>query len=105
MRLAQAVRELTGKSSGFDPIASTRDALQLDNLTVDSANTESGSGVSVGVGKYINERVYVELERAADAAQPWQGSIEVELTPKLVLEGSMDDVGGASVDLKWKYDY
>jgi hypothetical protein len=44
-------------------------------------------------------------ERSADAAQPWQGSIEVELKPKLVLEGSTDDIGGASVDLKWKYDY
>jgi translocation and assembly module TamB len=44
VRLAQAVQELRGKSSGFDPISTTRNILQLDNLTVDSAKTDNGSG-------------------------------------------------------------
>jgi len=103
--LAQAAQQLRGQSSGFDPISTTRDMLQLDNLTIDSESTESGSGVKVGVGKYISERVYVELERSADAVQPWQGSIEVELSPKLSLEGAAEDHGSTSVDLKWKHDY
>ncbi|WLQ11234.1 translocation/assembly module TamB domain-containing protein [Hahella aquimaris] len=106
-RLAAAVQTLRGEGgSFFDPIATTRDLLGVDTLSVDTQETDNGSGVSVGVGKYLTERVYLELERTPDPAQPWKGSVEVELNPNLNLEtttGGQSGFGG--VELQWKQDY
>ncbi len=104
-RLASAIQTLRGEG-GFDPIAETRDALGVDTLTVDSQQTKEGNGLSVGVGKYVTEKVYVELERTPEPSQPWKGSIEIELTPSLNLEtttGTRTGFGG--VELLWKHDY
>jgi len=38
-------------------------------------------------------------------SQPWQGTIEAELIPKVVIEGITDEDGGSSVDIKWQHDY
>jgi len=104
-RLATAVQTLRGES-GFDPIAATRDALGVDTLTVDSQETKEGNGLAVGVGKYVTEKVYVELERTPEPSQPWKGSIEIELTPSLNLETSTGGKSGfGGVELLWKNDY
>ncbi len=106
VRLAQAVRTLSGESGGFDPINTTRELLGVDSLSVDTANTSEGTGVAIGVGKYVTEKVYVELERTPESSKPWKGSIEVELTPKVFLEGTTDEeLGSSSIELKWKRDY
>ncbi|OZG73828.1 hypothetical protein BTA51_08485 [Hahella sp. CCB-MM4] len=104
-RLASAVQTLRGEG-GFDPIAATRDVLGVDTLTIDSQETENGNGVAVGIGKYVTEKVYVELERTPEPSQPWKGSIEIELTPKLNLETTTGGKSGFSgVELLWKHDY
>lgn len=107
VQLASAVQTLRGDNSGFDPIESTRRALGVDSFTIESANTEEGEyGVNIGVGKYINEKVYLELERTPNPAQPWKGSIEIELTPNINLESSTGgQTGIEGVELKWKKDY
>lgn len=40
--LAQAVQQLRGQSSEFDPLSSTRDMLGLDNLKVESTDEDGG---------------------------------------------------------------
>ncbi len=106
IQLATAIQTLKG-SGGFDPIDSTRRALGVDSLTIESSeNGEGDTGINVGVGKYINDRVYLELERTPNPAQPWKGTLEIELAPNINLESSS---GGESqidrVELKWKRDY
>ena len=106
LRLAQALQELRGKSGGFNAVDSLRGMFQLDNLSLESEDKDEGTGFVVGLGKYVSETVYVELERSADSAQPWIGIIEVELTPKWYLNGKSDDnLDSSSVDLLWKQDY
>ncbi len=105
IRLAGAVRTLTSGGGGFDPVDSAREMLGVDSLTIGSETTDQGSAYSVGVGKYLNERVYVELGRSSNPAQPWRGSVEVELTPKITLESSTNETGGGGAELLWKKDY
>lgn len=104
IRLAGAINTLS-KGGGFDPVDSARHMLGVDSLNVENQDTENGSGLSVGIGKYINEKVYVELERSPNPAQPWQGNVQIELTPRLRLESGTGEDGGAGAELLWKKDY
>lgn len=102
-RLASAVNTLRS-GGGFDPIGSARQLLGVDTLSFGNEETEEGSALTLGVGKYVNERVYVELKSSRNPAQPWQGNVQVELTPRLNLEsGTSED--GANARLMWKKDY
>lgn len=106
LQLATAVQQLRGGFS-FDPIGALRDFLDVDNISIDSASNDEGNqGVNVGVGKYLNERVYLEVQNTQDSSQPWRGNIEVELSPSLNLESSTGGENGIEgVELKWKRDY
>ena len=108
IQLANAVQTLRGESGNFfDPVSTARDALGADTLYVESAESESGdSGVNIGVGKYLNEKVYLELEHTPDPSQPWKGKLDIELMPNLGLESSTGgETGIDGVELKWKKDY
>jgi len=62
--------------------------------------------VNIGVGKYINERVYLEVQKTPDPSQPWQGNITIDLLPNLKLESSTGGTSGVpGAALKWKNDY
>lgn len=107
MQLASAVQQLRGESSLFDPVVGVRNILGVDTLSVESVDTaRGGSGLNVGVGKYLNERVYLEFERTPNPSQPWKGNIEIEVSPHLNLESSTGgQTGIEGVELKWKKDY
>lgn len=108
IQLASAVQTLRSGGSGFfDPIGRARDLLGVDTLSIESAATEDGqNGVNVGIGKYLNERVYLELERTPNPSQPWKGNLEIELTPSINLESSTGgQTGIEGAELKWKRDY
>ncbi|HEY7773689.1 MAG TPA: translocation/assembly module TamB domain-containing protein [Marinagarivorans sp.] len=104
MSLASAVNKIRSGSS-FDPIDATRDALGFDSLSVGQDSEEDGGGVNVGVGKYLNERVYLELERSSNPAQPWQGNLRIDLTEELRLNSSTASTGKSSAALEWRRDY
>ena len=107
VRLAAAVNQLrTGGRSLFDPVEATRNLIGVDTISVDSSETPEGDGVTVGVGKYISEKVYLEVEKGSEASQPWKGSVEIEVTPNLSVEsttGGNSGLGG--IELQWKHDY
>ncbi len=104
IRLAGAIQTLRG-GGGFDPVGSTRDALGVDTLSIESSTTDSGSGVSVGVGKYLSERVYLEVKRTPNEIQPWQGSIEIQLSPRLHLKSTTGGDSRTGAELLWKRDF
>ena len=93
------------KGSTFDPLESTRHLLGVDSLIIDNEETEEGNGLSFGLGKYISDKVFVELKHTPDPAQPWQGTVEVELTPNITLQSSTNETGGARGEIMWKHDY
>lgn len=104
LRLAAAASSLSG--GGFDPIGQARNLLKVDTLLLDTATTPTGqTGVNLGVGKYLGERVYLEVQRSPNPSTPWQGEIQIELTPHINLESSSGDQGQGKVELLWRKDY
>ena len=106
--LAMAVQSLSSSSgSSLDPISKTRDFLGVDTLSVDSGEDDDGNtGLNLGVGKYINEKVYLELQHTPDPTQPWKGNIQIEVSPSLSVESSTGGTSGIEgVELKWRRDY
>ena len=106
IQLASAIQTMRGEGGKFDPLGTARDILHVDNISIESQETSEGNGIAVGLGKYITEGVYVEIVRTPEPTQPWEGSIEVELTPNINLEtttGGSSGFGG--VELQWKKDY
>lgn len=104
VQLASAVNQLRGGNS-FDLVLVTRDSLGLDTLEFDSTGEEDDD-VTVRVGKYLNNRVYVELDTELNDQSDWRGSVEVELTPNLSIETftrSSSTFGG--IELRWRRDY
>lgn len=108
VRLITAIQTLQGGNSLLpDPISYARDLVGVDDLNVESTETKEGDkGVSVGVGKYLSEGVYFELKRTPDPNKPWQGTLDIELTPSLHLETTTSgSAGEEGVELIWKRDY
>lgn len=105
VRLANAISVLKfGGKPLFDPLNKIQKTLAVDTLSVEDA--ENGNGVTLGVGKYIHEKVYVEMETGTGAGEPWQGNIQIELLPNLNLENSINgETGFGNVELQWKKDY
>ncbi len=107
VRLVAALQTLQGGNSLLpDPIEFARDLVGVDELNIESTETEEGQGVTVGVGKYLSEGVYLELKRTPDPNQPWQGRLDIELTPRLHLQTTTSgSAGEEGVELIWKKDY
>ncbi|MDY6850507.1 MAG: translocation/assembly module TamB domain-containing protein [Thermodesulfobacteriota bacterium] len=102
LRLAQAAQKLYGGAgSGLDVMGRTRKALGVDQF--DIRQGENG-GATFGVGKYINEKIYVEAEKGLEAGGD-KFSVEVELSPSISLESEVGSNAGGGLRLNWKLDY
>lgn len=107
IRLANEVRKLKGGGRElFNPVETARQLIGVDTISVDSEQTENGQDVTVGVGKYVNEKVYIEVEKGSNPAQPLKGKVEAEILPNLNVESSTGGNSGlGGIGLQWKHDY
>ncbi|WP_444943770.1 translocation/assembly module TamB domain-containing protein [Microbulbifer sp. ZKSA006] len=108
VRLVSVVRSLQSGRAVLDPIAKTRELLHLDTLNIEQEEGDEGDEYALSLGKYITNRIYIELQRSTDPLSPWQAEMQIELRDKLNLEfQSADDgdSGSGSVELQWKKDY
>lgn len=106
LRLANAVATLEG--GGFDALGKLRRGLGLDTLDVDTAGGADGdsgaNAASLRAGKYIDDRVYVEVQQGVAAATS-AARVEVELTPSLRATSTVTERGQPAVGLEWRLDY
>jgi translocation and assembly module TamB len=102
--LANAINTLSN-GSRFDPIGSARDKLGIDSLRLEQGDKDAGGGIDVGVGKYLNERVYLEVERSNNPAEPWQGNVQIDLTDEFRLKSTTGTQGKTRAELQWRRDY
>ncbi|MCX2803137.1 translocation/assembly module TamB domain-containing protein [Microbulbifer thermotolerans] len=108
VRLVGVVRSLQSGGASFNPMAKTRELLGVDTLDIEQEATDEGDQYALSLGKYITNRIYIELQRSTDPLNPWQAEMQVELRRKLNLEiqsADEGDSGGGSVELQWKKDY
>lgn len=108
IQLALAIQKLQGGGGSFDALGTARDLLDVDSISIESqsADDESEGGLNIGVGKYLNDKTYLELERTPDPAEPWKGNIEIELTPRIFLETTTGGTSGLdSAEIIWQKDY
>jgi translocation and assembly module TamB len=100
-KLALALNRLRG-GGGFDAFGEIRNALNIDTLDVVSG--ESAADSRVKAGKYLNDDVYVEVEKGA-GDQSGRARVEVEILPSISLEADTGEDATSGVGLKWKFNY
>lgn len=102
LQLASAINQLRGGES-LDLLLATRDTLGLDTLEIETTEDEEAPAI-LRIGRYLNSRVYLELDTELDAERSLSGRVEVELTPNLFLETQTGGSGGR-FHLRWRRDY
>lgn len=113
LRLVNVMRELIGQGSDINFLDRTRSFLKLDDL--DIKQDEQGKS-AVGVGKYLQEGVYVEAQKNL-SSEGGKATVEIELTPHITVESeigfappstttpSAETSAQGGVGINWKHDY
>ena len=98
-QLASAVAGLAG-SGGFDVVGGLRSFAHLDRLAIDSA---AATGFSVAGGKYVTDKLYVEVSgggRSGEGAQ-----VEWRVRKHLAIVSRVTSQGDHAVSVRWRKDY
>ena len=98
-QLASTLAGLAG-GGGLDVIGGLRGFARLDRLAIDST---AASGFSIAGGKYITDRIYVEL---SDSAKTGQGAqVEWRLKKHIAIVSRVTSQGDNAVSIRWRRDY
>ena len=90
-----------GMGSSFDPLGSIKSATGLDDLRVE---TDASGGASVGAGKYLSEKVYLEFEAGSQEGSG-NANVQVEVTPNITVESEIGQDARGGAGIFWKRDY
>jgi translocation and assembly module TamB len=111
--IAAGLAELSGVTSGVgDPLASLRNTLGLDRLTVGSGSTGSPT---LEAGRYLRPGVYLGAQQSATGSGT-QASLQIDIAKGLKLEttagtssasatGSTSSGDAAGIGLKYQFEY
>lgn len=103
LKLAQATRVLAGLDGGEPGILDkARQTLGVDTLDIGSGD-ESGD-VTVTTGKYLTDNIYLSIEQGAEP-EDREIKTEIELTPSVTGNTTVDGVGNQSFGVEWKRNY
>lgn len=86
---------------GFDPLGKLRNITGLSDIRVD---TDSEGDTSVGVGKYLTDKVYLELEKGTGEGSG-AAKVQVEVTPSISVESEVGQDAQAGAAVQWRWDY
>ncbi len=98
VRLAMAIDTLRG---GSDALGKLRSLVGLDTLSVSG---ESQEDAALTAGQYINDRVYLEVQRGATDGSG-KARVEIELNDRFSVETNVTEEAQTGVGLNWSYDY
>lgn len=103
VRLAHGLNVLRGKGSTLDVLDRGQSLLRVDQIELQQ-NEGSAELSSISVGKYIGRSVYVQGEKGLGGAEDVL-SVEVELSPSLILQSETSPNIREGVSLQWRRDY
>ncbi len=104
IQLAAALNSLRGSGGGgLNPLGKLRSATGFDRLRIVGADQATGQGTSLAAGKYLTDKIYVEV--VTDAKGFTSTQLEIALTKALSLLSSAGGVGGSNASLKYSKDY
>ncbi len=103
IQLAQMIQRFSGKGGGssFDPLGRIRAATGLNDISVD---TDASGQTNVGVGKYLTDKVYLEVEKGK-AANSGNATIQIEVTPQINIQSEIGQDSQTGGGIFWKRDY
>ncbi len=99
LQLASALASV--RNSNLGVIERTRDRLGLDVLSLNESDSQNAT---VTAGRYLTERVYLEVGRGADRADS-SATVEVEISPNVRLQTGTRGGDSGRVGLQWRWDY
>lgn len=104
LQLAASLNTLRGSSGGgFNPLGTLRKATGIDRLRFVGEDKTTGAGPSVAAGKYISNRIYVEV--TTDARGYTSTQLEIALSRTLRLLSAVSSFGNSNVGLRYSRDY
>jgi translocation and assembly module TamB len=103
VRLADALRSLSGRGDALDVIERTRSFLGLQALEMREAEDTEGE-FALGIGKYLTEDIYVDLEKGM-GNETGRVAVTIELHPNVTLESKAGMDSPKGMGLNWKWDY
>jgi translocation and assembly module TamB len=98
-QLASAVAGLA-KGGGFDVIGGLRGLAHLDRLALDST---AATGLTVAGGRYISDRIYLELQGGARIGQGAQ--VEWRVRKHVSVVSRVTSQGDNALSVRWRKDY
>ena len=101
VQLADAVTTLT--TGGVGIFERARRSVGVDVIRVGN-DDDNDDDPKVSVGKYVTDRVYVEVEQGANPDSAG-GTVEVEVLDNISVSGGMTQDGNNKFGVKWKWDY
>lgn len=102
IQLKNTLDRFSGRGGrGFDPLGTLRAVTGLDDIRVDQ---DAEEGPSIGVGKYLTDKVYMELEQGAGEASG-AASLKIEVTPNIEVETEIGQDAQAGAGVSWSWDY
>lgn len=102
-QLANAVSQLSGVNSGGGGLLSRlRGAGGL--TSVDLIPEEDGKGTAIGIGSYLNDRTYVNVEKGLSGASG-KVTIDMDLTDNLKARGEIGSDGETKAGVFFERDY
>lgn len=102
IQLANALNTLAG-GGGLDFMGRMRNMIGVDQLEIKQSE-EDFSKTTIRAGKYLNERVYLEVERGLDYGSG-KASVEIEITPNISVETEMGEDAEGGIGFNWRWDY
>ncbi len=101
-QLANAIATLSGVNSGPGVLDRLRNIAGIDNIDVKS--DENGGGTKVGVGRYLNDRTYVNVEKGAQA-NDGKVTIDLGITDSWKARGEASQDGRTKAGIFFEKDY
>lgn len=101
IQLAQAVAQLTG-IGGVRALDDLSRSLGVDAIDIGAG--ENGSGLAVGIGKRINDNIYVGVKQGATPGSSGV-TVDIDVTRNIKVQGEVDAAGKTSVGVGMEWDY